>query len=295
MNKIYLSNGRVIDYVAASGALEFNGKGWPWERPLAWAGLIKPELFTIVVKTLTRRERKGNLRMWKPWECVRLLPNGGAVNKVGLTNPGFDWFLHMVLPYLDLQKYRIVVSLYGTQEDLEYMAEMLSIYPQIMAIEINASCPNTGHGMPSSDDVIRAVRAVKFKSNLPVIVKVSVTQDYLAIAEGLRGIAEAIALNSIPWEVVFPGEKSPLWKLEKRVGGGGGGVSGKPAQERNWKAVHELALQGILPVIAPSIMAFEDLQIVRRLGAATVSFGTLFLCKPWMPTSIVERDMSCKG
>jgi hypothetical protein len=47
--------------MVASGALAFDGKGWPWERPLVWLGLIKPELFTVVIKSLTRNPRRGNL------------------------------------------------------------------------------------------------------------------------------------------------------------------------------------------------------------------------------------------
>ena len=95
----------------------------------------------------------------------------------------------------------------------------------------------------------------------PVIVKVSADQDYLTIARGLVGIAEAVSLNSVPWKTVFTnGEQTPLAKLEKQVGGGGGGVSGKPAQKHNWAAVEALAKQAITPVIGPSVMEFEDME-----------------------------------
>ena len=78
---ISLSNGHTFEYMIASGALGFDGKGWIWERPLVRLGLIKPELFTVVIKTLTRNPRPGNLRWWKPWTCVRLI-SGGSVNKI---------------------------------------------------------------------------------------------------------------------------------------------------------------------------------------------------------------------
>src|SRR5580658_6822350 len=94
---IPLSNGHRLDYLAASGALAYDGQGWPWEWPLRWAGLIDPRLFTVVTKTLTFQRRRGNLRWHKPWECVALIP-GGAVNKVGLTNPGFRWWCSHVGP-----------------------------------------------------------------------------------------------------------------------------------------------------------------------------------------------------
>ncbi len=292
---ITLSNGHRIDYVVASGALAFDGKGWPWERPLVWLGLIEPELFTVVIKTLTRKPREGNLRWWKPWDCVRLIP-GGAVNKVGLTNPGIDWWCEKIGPNLD-PKIPIVGSIFGDQQELVEMAEMLNPF-NLVGLEVNPSCPNTGHALHSTQHVIDDVKAVKSVSRHPIIVKVGANQDYLSISRELVGTAEAISLNSVPWHMVFPKQpKSPLWKLEKRVEGGMGGVSGKPAQGHNWEAVEALArlarLKG-LPVIGPGIMEFEDMNRVRERGAQAVSFGAIHLRTPWKPTQFVRKEINAK-
>ena len=290
---ITLSNGHKINYVVASGALGFDGQGWPWEKPLVKLGLIKPELFTTVLKTLTLHPREGNLKMWKPWECVRLI-RGGSVNKIGLTNPGINWWCDNIGVWLDYYKFPTVASIFGTLEELVEMTELLNSF-DFQAIEVNPSCPNTGHVMDTAASVIRIVRAVQRVSRHPLIVKVSVDQDYLGIAQGLDGFVEAISLNSVPWKTVYPnGEMSPLWKLEKKVAGGGGGVSGGPAQHFNWRAVAQLVRQGLVPVIAPSIMEFNDLARVRKLGAQAVSFGAIHLRTPWKPTSIVEKDMACQ-
>ena len=286
---IELSNGYRIEYQAASGALGFGPWGWPWEQPLVKLGFIKPELFTIVIKTLTRDPRPGNLRWWKPWECVQLIP-GGSVNKVGLTNPGVEWWCQKVGPRIDFQKFSMVASIFGGQKELVESAQMLNQFG-FVGIEVNPSCPNTGHSMQTTEAVIESVKAVKRVSRFPVMVKVSVDQKYLDIARGLEEVAEAISLNSVPWVTAFPdGRRSPLWKLEDRVGGGGGGVSGKPAQHLNWHAVRQLAIDGSLPVIAPSVMEFADLARVRQLGARAVSFGAIHLRTPWKPTVIVLRD-----
>ena len=304
---INLSNGHCIENAVASGALGFDYRGWTWERPLVALGLIKPELFTVFIKTLTLNPRKGNLRWWKPWECVALIP-GGSVNKVGLTNPGIEWWCRSIAPTIDFKRYAIAGSIYGDEEELVTMAKRLNSF-DLVALEVNPSCPNTGHGMPTTEDVIKMVKSVKRASRHPIIVKVSVKQDFLAIAEGLRGIAEAISLNSVPWDEAFPGRKrSPLWRLEKKVGGGGGGVSGFPAQFKNWEAVGELARQNALPVIAPSIMWYTDIEYVRAIGAKAVSFGAIHLAsypvwlKPWTvftnpckPTRFVERRTKEKG
>ncbi len=290
---ITLSNGHVLRYVVASGALAFDGKGWPWERPLVWLGLIRPELFTVVIKSLTRHPRAGNLRWWKPWSCVRLI-RGGAVNKIGLTNPGIEWWCREVAPTIDFQMFHIAGSIFGDEKELVEMAERLNDF-QLVALEVNVSCPNTGHAMEMTEMVIDSVKAVKRASRHPIIVKVSADQDYLSIAHGLAGVAEAISLNSVPWKTVFvDGERTPLSRLEERVGGGGGGVSGKPAQGHNWTAVKSLAQQGLVPVIAPSIMEFEDMDKVRKLGAKAVSFGAIHLRTPWKPTSFVFKEFECQ-
>lgn len=280
--------------MVASGALAFDGKGWPWERPLVWTGLIKPELFTIVLKTLTLEPRRGNLRWWKPWDCVRLIP-GGSVNKVGLTNPGIQHWNARVAPKIDYSRLNVVASIYGNQEELVDMTHMLNVLP-LKAIELNPSCPNTGEGnkFRNTKNIIDAVHAVKRASRHPVLVKVSYDQDYVGIAQGTEGVAEAISINSVPWASVFPGSESPLWRLEKRVKGGGGGVSGIPAQPYNWEVIKRLAMHAHQPVIGCSIMRYEDIRKVKDLGAEAISFGAIHLRTPWAPTRFVERELALK-
>lgn len=285
---IRLSNGHRLDHVVSSGALAFDGRGWAWERPLVKAGLIRPDLFTVVLKTLTRAPRAGNLRWYDPWSCVRLVP-GGSVNKVGLTNPGIDWWCRDVGPRIDYAHHATVASIFGEDHDLVAMARMLNRF-DLVGLEVNPSCPNTGHALLTTETVVRGVSAVRAVSRHPIIVKVSTAQEYRAIARGLAGIAEAVSLNSVPWEQACPGARSPLWRLERRVGGGGGGVSGRPAQALNWRAVGEMAADGALPVVAPSIMDYADLDRVRRLGAKAVSYGAIHFRTPWKPTAIVRRD-----
>jgi dihydroorotate dehydrogenase (NAD+) catalytic subunit len=287
---ITLSNGHRFRYMVASGALGFDGKGWPWEKPLVWLGLVKPKLFTVVLKTLTRHPRVGNLSMWKPWTCVRLIP-GGSVNKVGLTNPGIEWWCRDIGPSLDFKKVPLVGSIFGEEQELVEMTEMLNKF-DFVAIEINVSCPNADHDS-LTEAIVKCAKAVRAVSRHPVIIKVSVDQDYLSIVYGLEETVEAISFNSVPWKTAFPnGEVSPLWELEKRIGGGGGGVSGKPAQKLNWEAVRLLANQDSLPIIGPSVMDFSDLAQLRLLGAAAASFGAIHLRTPWKPTSIVRKDMN---
>lgn len=298
---IRFSNGHEAEYFVASGSLAWDGEGWPWERPLVWTGLIDPSLFTVVIKSLTLKPIKGNLSWWHPWSCVRLLPGNGAVNKVGLTNPGMAWWMRKVAPKVDRTKIALVGSIFGPERDLVEMTETFNDV-DLVGVEINPSCPNAG-AMPEPRVVARSTEAVANVSKHPLILKLSVAQDYLEIERMVRGMVQAISLNSVPFGMVFPNGRSPLWRLEERVGGGGGGVSGVPAQALNWKAVYELAKYGETPVIAPSIMLFGNMGIVRQLGADAVSFGAIHLpshpiwLRPWTlltnpckPTRFVKSE-----
>lgn len=284
---IRLSNGHSFEYVLSSSSFGYGDDGWFFQKPLVWYGAIEPELFTIVTKTLTLKPLKGNFTWWNPLGSVRLI-DGGMVNKIGLTNPGIIYWLEKIAPTINFKENNIVVSIHGKEEELVEMAKMLNRIP-LVGIEVNLSCPNVGR-RESIVNILSSVRAVKAASRHPIIIKASVDDKwYISIAAELRGVVGAISLNSVPWNMVFPHSRTPFAALEMRVGGGGGGVSGAPAQQKNWMAVGELVAQGFLPVIAPSAMSEADVGTLFKMGAHAVSFGALQLRRPWAPTQIVKR------
>ena len=208
---------------------------------------------------------------------------------MGLTNPGIEWWCKKIGPKLDFKKFPLVASIFGDEKELVEMAKMLNQF-DFVAIEINVSCPNADHDSVT-ETIVRCVKAVKAVSRHPVIVKVSVDQYCVEIAKELDGTAEAMSFNSVKWETVYPKEQSPLHKLEKKVGGGGGGVSGGPAQPYNWAAMQEVILRTKMPVIASSVMSEMDVHTVKFLGAHAVAFGSIHIRTPWKPTSIVRKEM----
>jgi dihydroorotate dehydrogenase (NAD+) catalytic subunit len=282
---IHLSNGHAFDYMAASGALAYDGRGWPWEWPLRWAGLLDPRLFTIVTKTLTPLPRRGNLRWTHPWSVVAKVPHG-AVNAIGLTNPGFEWWLCEVAPQIPKRGYNIVASITaGDPATLMGMAAKLEDV-NIRAIEINASCPNTDQELlKNATQVVDMVQAVRRVSRHPLILKLSVVHNYVELARACEDMVEALAINTVPWNVAFPGEKSPLARF------GGGGVSGRAAQPWTWKMVRDLAHETKIPVIGPGAWEYSDIARLRELGAKAVSFGSIFMRYPWRPTAFVRREL----
>ncbi len=281
---IELPNGHRFEYCAASGALAYDGRGWPWEWPLRWLGLLDPSYFTVVTKSLTRQPRRGNLRWWRPWGCVRLL-RGGTVNAVGLTNPGIEWWCRDVAPTIPQLPAKLIVSLFSTNADeFAEMARMLDALP-IVGIELNCSCPNTpGERVAETQHVVDVVDAVRAVTRHPVLLKLSVTHDYCAIAKALQGKIHAIAINSVPWTIAFPDRHSPLAHF------GNGGVSGQLAQVHTWQMLQELVDVTSTPIIGPSVWRYDDIARLRRLGAKAIGFGSIFLRAPWCPTCYVRRE-----
>jgi dihydroorotate dehydrogenase len=303
---IKFSNGREIEYFTASGALAFDGRGWPWDRPLIRFGLLKPELFGVVLKSLTLQPRIGNLRWWKPWDCVRILKDGGAVNKVGLTNKGYFWWRHEVAPKLDFKNKHYIVSLAGKPDEIIAMALALNDL-ELAAIEYNPSCPNDSQGNQSTAAIVNMGKRANEVSRHPGIIKLAANQEYVTITEELLGFMEAVSFNSLAWKILYPYRPSPLNSLERRVGGGGGGVSGKPLQKYNWNAMQDIHNKvPEMPLIASSIMEYDDLEKARNMGASAVSFGTIHLpgspWRPWelftnpcKPTRIVIRETQARA
>jgi len=280
---IVLSNGHSFEYMAASGALSFDGQGWLWERPLKWLRLLESSLFTVVIKSLTFKPRQGNLRWYNPLGCIRFIPDG-TLNAVGLTNPGIEWWCRAIGPRIDSSRLPLVGSIFGEIEELIEMARMLNNF-DLVALEINASCPNTADDiLTNTPKIVESCRAVRPISRFPIILKLSVVHDIESIVPAVQDMVEAFAINSVPWRVIFPKLSSPLEHL------GGGGVSGKIAQPFTWGLVEKLCRMSRIPVIGPSVWEYEDIARLRKLGARAISFGAIFLRYPWRPTLLVRKD-----
>ncbi len=298
---IELSNGHRFEFVAASGSLAFDGRGWPWKWPLRWLGKMDPRLFTIVTKTIMPEPWKGNLQWHVPFRVVKLLTEqgevlnpflflmrpdllAGAVNSIGLTNDGLETWLERDYPMIERMDYRVVVSI--TREkglSCKGMAKRLNGLANIVGIEYNASCPNTDQALLQNAELVaRNCFDIKETSNYPLLLKLSCVQPYVEISRAVQGTVEAISINSVPWNIIYPDRKSPLANL------GGGGVSGKIAQPYTWKMVSELSQETKIPVIGASVWEYDDIFRLRDIGASAVHFGTIFF-RASKPTGYIRR------
>ena len=104
----------------------------------------------IVTKSLAPYEWAGN-----PAPRVHPTPQG-MMNAVGLQGPGVEYWLSKVLPPLIDTGATVVCSIWGRSlEDYQLAAQMLAdAPPEVVAVEVNLSCPNLeGRGSIFAHDI----------------------------------------------------------------------------------------------------------------------------------------------
>ncbi len=287
---IKLSNGCILEYLASSGSLSYDGTGWWFKKFLNW--LVKPKLFIAVSKTVTRFKKRGNFRGWNLFSCLKFLRDWdgwfnfiGVVNAFGLGNPGIEWLFKKVGPKIKKERRKLIISVYF--ESQKEMLEMVAILNamDLVAVEVNIGCPNIARALywQCPEAILRNCRELKKVLRHPIILKISVQEEVNWLLPHLEGVVEAISINSVPWELIF--RKSPLAKF------GGGGVSGKITQGIVWPFISQVAHAGSIPVIGSAVWDFKDLEKVRQFGASAVAFGSVSMLYPWRPASFVKKEM----
>jgi dihydroorotate dehydrogenase (NAD+) catalytic subunit len=247
---------------------------------------------TDISKSFTLLERYGNFHEWLPWtwKYIQTLPDTGMLNAYGLTNPGTLPSLRMIRHSIELG-FNVVPSFYP-----EFSTESGALSPTLMhrifkvrTLEINASCPNVRGAIDKNiRDTLALVSDIRAENpELVIIVKISYVHPYsFAVALEEAGADVIHAINTIPWNIVFPGKTSPLAKH-----GWEGGVSGGPAQQLAMKYIKELrkCIRG--PMIAGcGICNLEDAREYFSLLAPndSISICTVALRNPKEATRILE-------
>ena len=159
--------------------------------------------------------------------------------------------------------------------------------PLFRALELNYSCPNSEEAI--AQNVVQALLCTrKVRSLYPqlyLVAKLSICHPYEFAQELERiGVNALHAVNTIPHNIVFPLQRSPLGEV------GGGGVSGGPAFDLAYKYNRELRPKvGLFLIMGCGVAGPDDVRRYFDLGADAVSLCTLALRKPREATGIVLR------
>ena len=191
-----------------------------------------------VVKSLSAHPWAGN-----PGPRVAEV-DAGMINAIGLQNPGIAGWINDDLPAIRGTKARLVVSIWGFRVDdyAEAAAALAAVAGDLVAVEVNVSCPNIedrrhmfGHSCDGTAAVIGAVRRT-LPPSLPVWAKLSPNVTDLTEIAGaaLDAGAEGLTLiNTVMGLAIDPETRRP------RLGNGGGGLSGPAIRPVAVRAIAE--------------------------------------------------------
>lgn len=282
-----------ITPVVISTALGQDGRGiFPYTLLPGYRALIRAVQetgTTVLTKSATRFARRGNFIPSNPltWKYIRRLPGLGMLNAYGLTNHG----VAACAP--DIRRacaagLNVIPNLYpefikGTEATIRETLEALEIYRQVLgpsfwAVELNYSCPNSAEEIAQNVDqgLACSLEVRRRYPDLFLIAKISICHPYEFSQELERlGVNAVHAINTIPYDIIFPPThypRSPLWQV------GGGGVSGGPAFAAAYDYNRELRKKvGLFLIMGCGVSRREDVQRYFDLGADAVSFCTLAL------------------
>jgi dihydroorotate dehydrogenase (NAD+) catalytic subunit len=226
----------------------------------------------IALKSITREPRLGN-----DMPRVASTP-AGLLNAIGLQGPGIEYFLAHDAPKLSAVPTAVIASVAGfSVDEFPYVAERMDGLANVVAIELDISCPNVdseGGACFASDTAatIAVVSAVKRRVKLPVIAKLTPNvTDIRAIARAAETAgADAISLiNSVRGMAIDTERARPM--LANEVGG----LTGPAIRPIGVAAVWDVAQTVRIPIIGMGgIETGRDALEFMFAGASAVSIGT---------------------
>ena len=243
----------------------------------------------VTAKSLSPHPWPGN-----PAPRVHEAP-AGMLNSVGLQNPGVAAWLEHDLPLLRARGARVIASVWGRSVD-EFAAAAAALRPaadQLVAVEVNVSCPNLedrnrvfAHRAESTAAAVGAV--VAEAGDLPVLAKLSPNVTDLveiAVAALEAGAVGLTLVNTLMGLAVDAERRRP------RLGAGGGGLSGPAIKPVALRAVFDVsrALPGTPVVGTGGVVTGVDAVEMLLAGASAVGVGTATFRDPRAPERIARQ------
>jgi dihydroorotate dehydrogenase (NAD+) catalytic subunit len=239
-------------------------------------------LGAITVKSLSAEPWPGN-----PAPRVHPAAGGAAMlNSVGLQGPGVAAWRQDDLPAMHAAGARVVASIWGRSIDDYAKAAAAMAGADVVAVEVNLSCPNLDGGkhlfaQSPTDSATVIEQVVAAVSPTPVWAKLT------AVANGVVEVAEAVADAGAGAVTLINTLLGMVLDLEARTyalgsGAGGGGLSGPAIHPVAVRVVHDVrrALPGLPIVGTGGVSTGLDAVELLLAGASAVGVGTATFADP---------------
>ncbi len=243
------------------------------------------ELGAIVTKTITLKPRQGNP---PPRTCET---PAGMLNAIGLENPGLEVFIREKLLLLKKIGVPVIVSISSENDPQEFiaLARRLDKIKEVVAIELNISCPNISRARLISQDpnstyaVVNRVRKVTEKT---LITKLSPNvTDITEIAKA----AEHAGTDAVSLVNTFAGMSIDVEKKVPKIAMVTGGLSGPAIRPVAVRMVWEVYQKIKIPIIGMGgiIDTSSALEFIIA-GATAISIGTANFINPRIAVEIID-------
>jgi dihydroorotate dehydrogenase (NAD+) catalytic subunit len=257
-------------------------------------------LGAVTVKSLSAEPWAGN-----PAPRVHAAAGGAAMlNSVGLQGPGVEAWRQHDLPAMVRAGARVVGSIWGRHVDDYAKAAAAMAGADIVALEVNLSCPNLDGGRhlfaQSEADTAAVVAAVvEAAAGIPVWAKLTaVTASVPDIARAaVDAGAEALTLINTLLGMAIDVESR---RYALGSGAGGGGLSGPAIHPVAVRVVHDVhaALPDVPIVGLGGVSSASDAVELLLAGASAVGVGTATFADPracWRIAAALARWCEDRG
>jgi dihydroorotate dehydrogenase len=261
-------------------------------------------------------------------KCIYVSPrgwwHGSALNAVALSGPGFGLLIETGEWQKKTEPFFIsIMSISNTEDDrqidmwrfymeIERMIKKYSHLQSLLGLQINYSCPNTGHDMNELlEKLVKEVRdhlSIFRTLGIPLVPKLNIL---LPIKEALeigndRNCDGLTLSNTIPWDdlpdfridrgKIFGKKYKNFSPLKARGFEQAGGYSGKellPPVARYIQRLRELGFSKHINA-GGGILHPHDIDFLDHVGASSFSLGSATFLRPWETGSIIKRAYEVK-
>ena len=244
----------------------------------------------IVTKSISLNPREGN-----PPPRIVETPSG-MLNSIGLANIGVDKYIKEKIPLYSKIGTSIIMNIAGRSiiEYVEIVKRVESVSSDIVAYEVNISCPNVSRGgMQFGVDcelTYKLTEKLRSITERPLIIKLTPNvTDIAAIAQSAEeGGADAIsAINTVV------GMSIDIHTRKSHISTKYSGLSGPAIRPIGIASVYKIFKSVNIPVIGiGGITNSEDIIEYILAGSLAVQIGTSNFRDPGISVSILEDLVS---